>query len=119
MPWFERVLATGEPYASIVGRFLRAALDARERQILQAERHLDAGRLRAAEPIYRSLLAREPDYTAALAGLGRLLLRERRFDEAREVWQRVVELQPHRPGPCFQLARALHRSGKFEAAAGQ
>ncbi|MBV8192208.1 MAG: tetratricopeptide repeat protein [Alphaproteobacteria bacterium] len=117
MHWFERVWATGEPYASAVARIFRAALDGRHRRTLQADRHLRSGRLPAAEHTYREVLARAPNHIPALTGLGRLLLRERRFGEAEEVWQRVVEREPHRADPCFQLARALHRSGKYEAAA--
>lgn len=119
MPWFERMRATGEEYASAAGSFLRGALDPRNWRTEQAERHVRAGRLKAAEEMYRRVLARKPKNSAALTGLGRLLLRERRFEEASEIWERVVELEPHRAGACFQFARALHRSGKFEAAAAQ
>lgn len=81
-----------------------------------AERHERAGRPVAAERIYRRLLARQPRRPSALIGLGRLLLRERRFEEAVDIWQRMVDISPRRTGPAFQLARALHRSGRLEAA---
>src|SRR5262249_59338400 len=67
----------------------------------------------------RRALTRQPGHRAALAGLGSLLLRERRFEEAVEIWRRLVDLEPHRVGPCFQLARALHRSARYEEAASQ
>ncbi|WP_422002543.1 tetratricopeptide repeat protein [Reyranella sp.] len=98
---------------------LRVVLDPREWPVLLAERHERAGRPGAAERIYRRLLSRQPRRPSALIGLGRLLLRERRFEEAVVVWRRMVDLSPQRVGPVFQLARALHRSGKIEAAVDQ
>jgi len=119
MAWFERVRPTGGQTIAAFAGFLRGAVNVRDWPIRDAERHYRAGRVDAAENAYRELLARKPDQVAALGGLGRLLLRERRFEEATDVWQRVVDLEPHRPEHFFQLARALHRSGKFEAAAEQ
>lgn len=98
---------------------LRIVLNPREWPILLAERHERAGRLSSAEQIYRHLLARQPRRPSALIGLGRLLLRERRFEEAVDVWRRMADLSPRRSGPAFQLARALHRSGRLEAAVDQ
>lgn len=97
----------------------RVVLDPREWPVLLAERHERAGRPGAAERIYRRLLARQPRRPSALIGLGRLLLRERRFEEAVDIWRRMVDLSPQRTGPAFQLARALHRSGRLEAAVEQ
>jgi glycosyltransferase involved in cell wall biosynthesis/tetratricopeptide (TPR) repeat protein len=93
-------------------------LDVAAWRILAAERHAQAGRIDAAESAYRRVLTRQPRRPAALAGLGRLLLRERRFEEAVEIWQRAAEISPQRSEPQFQLARALHRCGRLEAAAG-
>lgn len=119
MAWFERVRPAGGQSIAAFAGFLREALNVRDWPIREAERHYRAGRVDAAESAYRALLQDRPDLTTALAGLGRLLLRERRFEEATGIWTRLVELQPHRPEPSFQLARALHRNGKFEAAAAQ
>ena len=102
-----------------ISRLLGAAMDLRQWRTFAAERHVRAGRLEAAEAAYRLIIERNPNQKAALAGLGRLLLRERRFDDAAVVWERLVALEPRSPGPCFQHARALHRSGRFEAAASQ
>ncbi len=98
---------------------LRDVLDPREWPILLADRHERAGRPGAAERIYRRLLARQPRRPSALIGLGRLLLRERRFEEAVDVWRRMVDLSPQRAGPSFQLARAFHRSGRLADALDQ
>jgi glycosyltransferase involved in cell wall biosynthesis/Flp pilus assembly protein TadD len=69
--------------------------------------------------MYRRVLAREPGRKAALIELGRLLLRDRRFEEAIEVWRRATAAEPQRSGSAFQLARALHRSGRFDDAVAQ
>ena len=119
MAWFERVRPSAGQSIAAFASFLRESLNVRDWPIRDAERHYRAGRVDAAESAYRELLARKPDQMAALGGLGRLLLRERRFEDAVEVWTRLVDLEPHRPEPSFQLGRALHRSGKFEAAAAQ
>ncbi|MEI8153759.1 MAG: tetratricopeptide repeat protein, partial [Hyphomicrobiales bacterium] len=92
-------------------------MDFRQWRTLEAERHMRSGHTQAAEVAYRRALSRQAGQKSALAGLGRLLLRERRFEEAVGVWRQLVDLEPHRPGPAFQFARALHRSGHFEAAA--
>lgn len=97
----------------------REVLDVLAWRVVVAERHARAGRTDAAESTYRKILTRQPQRPAALAGLGRLLLRERRFEEAVDVWQRAAAVDPQLSGPQFQLARALHRSGRLEAAASQ
>ncbi len=98
---------------------LRDIFSIREWRVLLAERHQHAGRPAAAERIYRKLLVRHPRQPSVLIGLGRLLMRESRFEEAVEIWQRMVEVAPQRNGPAFQLARAQHRSGQLEAAVAQ
>jgi glycosyltransferase involved in cell wall biosynthesis/tetratricopeptide (TPR) repeat protein len=109
----------GDHSASALAKAFRVASDLRQWDLVLAERHVRAGRNAAAEAAYHQILTRQPAHKSALAGLGRLLLRERRFEEAVHVWQRLVDLEPHRAGPSFQLARALHRSGQYEAAASQ
>lgn len=98
---------------------LRKVFSFREWRLRLAELHAGAGRPGAAEGTFRKILVREPKHSSALAGLGRLLLRNRRFEEAVDIWQRAVEIYPGRSDPAFQLARALHRSGRLEAAVAQ
>lgn len=107
--------------SSVTARIMlsRDMFDIRGWQIRRAERYVRAGRTATAEGIYRGVLARRPGQRAALAGLGRLLLRERRFEEAVGIWERAVAVEPQRTNPAFQLARALHRSGRTTAAADQ
>lgn len=85
-------------------------------QVLAVKLRSRFNRRGLAEGAYRIVLRHRPRDRAALAGLGSLLLRERRFEEAIDVWRRAVDLEPERRGPAFQLARALHRSGRIEAA---
>ncbi|MDP2372351.1 tetratricopeptide repeat protein [Reyranella sp.] len=84
-----------------------------------AQFHDRMGRPANAEAGYRRALARRPLRLDALAGLGRLLLRGRRYEEAVEIWAKAVRLSPESPGLAFQLSRALHRSGRAEQAAAQ
>ncbi len=72
-----------------------------------------------AEANYRRALAFCPSHLAASSGLGRLLLRSRRFEEAADIWHGVVEQSPASPAFAFQFARALHRSGRVEEATAQ
>lgn len=99
--------------------FLGDIFNVRRWQVLLAERQARTGRTDIAERTYRKLLARQPDDRSALDRLGRLLLRERRFEEAVEIWRRAAELAPQKSETAFQLARALHRSRRFEAAASE
>jgi len=62
--------------------------------IVVVERIRRAGRALSAEVGYRKVLSRHPDRLNALTGLGRLLLRERRYEEAVEVWQKAVAIEP-------------------------
>jgi len=68
---------------------------------------------------YRKVLSRHPDRLNALTGLGRLLLHERRYEEAVGVWQKAVAIEPDAGALVFQLSRALHRSRQLERAAEQ
>lgn len=78
-----------------------------------------ARRARSAETFYRAILRRQPRQAAALTGLGRQLLRQRRYDEAAIVWQQVVAARPDATGARFQLARSYHRQGLLADAAAE
>lgn len=119
MAWFDRIRPAQRYSMTAVATLVDVALTVRHWRTFTAERHMRAGRPQAAEAAYRRIIEINPAQKTALAGLGRLLLRERRFEEAVEVWRAVVALEPNRPNPSFQFARALHRSGRFEDAASQ
>lgn len=75
-----------------------------------------AGRLDAAEPIYRALLRRNPDDPSALHLLGLLLLD--RHDPAGSIAliSRSLELRPETPSAFADLARAQRLAGDAAAA---
>ncbi|MFQ5809648.1 MAG: tetratricopeptide repeat protein, partial [Armatimonadota bacterium] len=50
------------------------------------------------------MLARRPHCVEALNNLGVIAQRERKPGEARELWSRVVELDPGHPAALFNLA---------------
>lgn len=119
MAWFDRIRPAQRYSMTVIATLMGMASAVRQWRTFAADRHVRAGRMEAAEAAYRRIIETNPAQKTALAGLGRLLLRERRFEEAVEVWQAMVALEPNRPNPSFQLARALHRSGRFEDAASQ
>lgn len=96
----------------------RQLFDAREwhHRFARLYDHADRLASASAKGTLRKVLARHSDISA-LTGLGMLLLRERRYDEAVVVWEKATALKPQAVGPAFQLARALHRSGRLEPAA--
>jgi tetratricopeptide (TPR) repeat protein len=53
-------------------------------------------------------LEREPDDIRVLPILGRTLMKEQRFAEARPTWQRLAELQPEEAHPRLQIARCCN-----------
>lgn len=94
-------------------------LFASEWYVRSGQLHDRMGQSINAEANYRKALARQPHRLSALSGLGRLLLRGRRYEEAVEVWRKVVGLRPASAAMTFQFSRALHRSGQIEQAAVQ
>jgi glycosyltransferase involved in cell wall biosynthesis/tetratricopeptide (TPR) repeat protein len=74
---------------------------------------------RRSETRYRAALIADPASRSALWGLGRLLLRERRFEDALPIWRAAVALEPMSAGPAVQLAHAYHGTGQLEEAAGE
>jgi len=53
-------------------------------------------------------LERQPDDVGVLQILGRTLMNEQRFGEARTVWQQLAELQPHDAHARLQIARCCN-----------
>lgn len=97
----------------------RTIFDVGEWQLQVANYQSSRGRTGSAERLYRKILAQRPDHPAALIGLGKILLKARQFEEAVEIWTKSTVVNPQDVDPAFQLARALHRSGRLEAAAKQ
>jgi tetratricopeptide (TPR) repeat protein len=62
--------------------------------------------------LFRDLLKRHPDHASATADLGKILLRQHKYDEAQQVLERAVTLDPNSAQAHYQLAMVLHRLGK-------
>jgi len=63
------------------------------------------GDVAAAEPNFRRALALDPKLDRAWYGLGLVLIRQHRYDEAAAALKRNTELQPMSPYGWYQLAR--------------
>jgi tetratricopeptide (TPR) repeat protein len=63
------------------------------------------GDIASAEQGFRQALALDPKLDRAWYGLGLVLVRQRRFDEAASALKRNTELQPMSPYGWYQLAR--------------
>jgi len=68
----------------------------------------------AAERLYRSAIAVQPDRAEAYNQLGYLLLRTRRREEAVAVFRKYVELSPGEANPHDSLAEGLLAAGKVD-----
>jgi tetratricopeptide (TPR) repeat protein len=75
-----------------------------------------AGDLRAAERVYKSVLARAPDEPEALRLLGELYLDSRRFDEAVRLLRRLVALLPASFMAQYSLGNGYRLAGDLVAA---
>lgn len=73
------------------------------------------GLLGPAESAFRHALRAEPRNTQALADLASVLFSQGRDAEAREVKQRLAQLEAYPPFHFFELGRAAIRRGDFEA----
>jgi tetratricopeptide (TPR) repeat protein len=69
------------------------------------------GRIEDAEAAFRQLIAAQPQYADGLEGLARLLTAERRHEEAVDVRQEAVRMQPTSEAARVRLAQALARAG--------
>ncbi|MDT7779436.1 MAG: protein O-GlcNAc transferase [Acidobacteriota bacterium] len=81
------------------------------------EAHLKAGRLKEAEESFRSMLQIDPDYAPALLRLGLLCNADRRFEEAAQYLQRVIQHQPTNSDAHESLAESLLGLHKYDEAA--
>ena len=88
----------------MAGRPSRAALD---RTVHTALEHHRAGRLAAAEPLYREVLAADPNHADALNLLGMLAQQVGRLDVARELIGKAVAAAPRFAEAHNNLASVL------------
>ncbi|MEM8962253.1 MAG: sulfatase-like hydrolase/transferase [Acidobacteriota bacterium] len=79
--------------------------------------HYRAGRYAEAVPVFRSLVADQPELTDAWVHLGTSLRRLGRLDEALEAYQRGLELSRGEGPVALLIARVLMELGRFDEAA--
>ena len=65
-----------------------------------------------AETIFRELLQRYPDDVPTLEQLSKILVKQRQYDEARQVLDRVLRLDPNSHTGHYQMALLLGRLGQ-------
>ncbi len=81
-----------------------------------ALQHYQAGRLEAAEQIYRQILQAEPNYAGAYSNLGVVLKDQGKLDAAIACHRRAVELKPGNARAHNNLGNALILQGTLDAA---
>ncbi len=82
-----------------------------------AELYMKLGRWREAEEVYRKALGTDPDSAPAWAGIARIELRRRRFDEAAQAALDAVQRVYQYPLAHYLLGLALVGRKEFERAA--
>jgi len=83
----------------------------------QAFGHTQAGRLAAAEVLYRRVIAFHPDMAEAHAGLALALLLQGKTDAAIAAFRRALEIAPDNADALYKLGNLLLREGRADAAA--
>ncbi|GEM_PF-6005423 len=109
MGWFGRALGKAPRVPSIRRAFEKAAVRA-------LEQALERGEKDRARRICRSALARLGDSPYFGTWLGRLLVEEERWDQAREILERTGRLEGGQYA-LLELARLLRRRGRLEEGA--
>lgn len=80
--------------------------------------HQHAGRLDAAEGIYRRILEHDPGQADALHLLGGIKFHQGRAEEAAVLLRRAIAQAPDAPEPRYNLALVLASQGSLDEAAG-
>jgi tetratricopeptide (TPR) repeat protein len=108
------------PAAGDIWQNLRVAKkpDQHDKEKLQrALQHHQSGRFGQAEPLYRKILKKLPDYFDALYLLGALLSQTGRHEEAVVLFSRAVQLQDNHDGAHYNLGSEWQDLGKLDKAA--
>lgn len=89
-----------------------------EARLAEALVHHQAGRLQAAEGIYRGILDADPDHPGSLRLLGVLVLQIGRFADAAKLIERSLALDPDDADAMNNLGQAYVGLGRLEDAVG-
>lgn len=80
-----------------------------------AQSELSDGRESVAKKSFESLLIRQPEHVAALAGLARIAIRQRDYPRAIALLSKALQLNPAANQLHYPLAQALRQTGQLEA----
>lgn len=83
---------------------------------VMGHRFLQAGSFQQAREQYQAALELDPNETAALLGLGDVLLRQRDPRAAAERFRRAIGLEPRNPDAYARLGEAYYNLGDLQAA---
>jgi len=87
-----------------------------EAVVAQAVAHHRAGRVDAAEQMYREILVRAPDHPRVLHNLGMVHMQRQEFDRALPLLSRAAAANPGERQMWISYGHALISAGQFEAA---
>lgn len=82
----------------------------------QAQRYHRAREFAEAERLYRAVLAKEPDHSAALAMLGLVMYQRGQLPQAAELMHRAAALAPDKPATLHNLCEVLRKLGRHAEA---
>jgi len=71
-----------------------------------------------AETEFRKALAADPQSVCAMDGMAQVLVRERRYDPAVDLWRKALTIQPDAPDMRLALATATYKAAKARQANG-
>jgi Tfp pilus assembly protein PilF len=109
-------LTTGTESVGLLQRAVTARPTSADAKLALAIAQIHAGDAKSAEPVLRSLVAKDPKNTAALSQLGAALVALGTFPEAEKHLRTVLERMPNDFEASFALAQLYERTGKNEEA---
>lgn len=85
----------------------------------QAKAAAQQGLTEKAMEYYRAAIRLDPEYGQALAGLGAMLLMQKRMDEAQPLFEKALRIDPNHATALMNLAMIDQRRGAKESALGR
>ncbi|MFZ0287136.1 MAG: tetratricopeptide repeat protein, partial [Terriglobales bacterium] len=86
-------------------------------QTLNAMLALDEGKSEKAAPVFRKVLASQPNTYLAQYGLGLALAQQQKYSQAIEHLHQAIELQPDSAWAHYYMGLSLFKTGDFKSAA--
>lgn len=85
-------------------------------EVRRADQLVELKRYADAEPMFRRVLAGDPDHYGALRGLSLLMFREGRHEELEPIARHMLRVRPDDSDGPYALARALNRLNRYDEA---